>query len=383
MGDSIVNTARGTKDINQDRRVVDMSDKISLLKPAAYPFTAIMSKIGKEPAYNTRFQWLEEDLMSVWVESSTTIASGITALVLKAGQGLQVAVDDLLRVAASNEVLKVTAVATDTITVTRGFGSTTAATINTNDKIIVLGNAMIQGGVSPSEKYTNTRTQYNFTQIIKTPFSVTNTLQAQKLYGGKEYNRLANRKGIEHGRSLEQMLLFGVRSENVTGEQPILTTGGILQFLKGTTNDLNVNESALTLAKLFEIAEQIFTYGNQTKLWLVSPRWMTAVAKVALDYLQTTAGDTTLGLEITKLKTPHGTLNMVQHPLFNTGFYDLSMALDLEEITYRPLDGRDTKLLTQIQNNDEDGRRDQYLTEAGLEFKQPKKHALIKMNIGL
>lgn len=382
MGQPIVNTAQGTQKISQDRRVVDMSDKISLLKPAAFPFTYLLSKLSKESAHNTRFQWLEEDLMSVWVEASATIALGITALVLKAGQGVQVAVEDLLRVVTTGEVVKVTAVATDTLTITRGFGGTVAAEIPADAKIIVLGNAMMQGGVSPSEKYTNTRTQHNFTQIVKTPFSITNTLDAQKLYGGKEYSRLANRKGIEHGRSLEQMLLFGVRSEDVTGAQPILTTGGVLQFLKGTTNDINVNESLLTLDKLFEIAEQIFTYGNQSKLWLVSPRWMTAVAKIAADYIQMDSSEKTLGLEITKLRTPHGTLNMIQHPLFNTGYFDLSLALDIEEITYRPLQGRDTKLQTQIQANDEDGRRDQYITEAGLEFKQPKKHALIKMNIG-
>lgn len=382
MGQPITTTSRGTNKINQDRRVVDMSDKISLLKPAAFPFTYLLSKLSKESAYNTRFQWLEEDLMSVWVESNTTIAAGITALVLKAGQGVQVAVEDLLRVAVTGEVLRVTAIATDTITVTRGFGGTVAAQITANDKIVVLGNAMMQGGVSPAEKYVNTRTQYNYTQIVKTPFSLTNTLDAVKLYGGKEYSRLANRKGIEHGRSLEQMLLFGVRSEDVAGAQPVLTTGGVLQFMKGTTNDLNINESLLTLDKFFELAETIFTYGNQTKLWLVSPRWMTAVAKIAADFIHTDASDKTLGLEITSVKTPHGTLKMVQHPLFNNGFYDLSLALDMEEITYRPLQGRDTKLETNIQNNDEDGRRDQYITEAGLEFKQPKKHTLLKMNIG-
>lgn len=158
-----------------------------------------------------------------------------------------------------------------------------------------------------------------------------------------------------------------------------------MQFMTGTVNDLNVNESLLTLAKLFEISEQIFTYGNKSKMWFVSPRWMTAVNKIAIDYIQFIQADMdkTMGLDIMKLVTPHGTLNMVQHPLFTEGYLDLSMALDIEEIAYRPLQGRDTKLHTNIQNNDEDGRRDQYLTEAGLEFKQPKKHAIVKLNLGV
>jgi len=381
----ITTTARGTNSINQDRRVVDMSDKISLLKPSAYPFTALMSKLSKDSAHNTRFQWLEEDLMSVWVEASASATAIATTLVLKAGQGAQVAKDDLIKIVATNEVVKVSAISTDTLTIVREYGGTTGAIIPADAKVLVLGNALMQGSGSPSEKYNNTRTQYNLTQIIKTPFSITNTLDAQKLYGGSEYSRLANRKGIEHGRSIEQMLLFGVRNEDVTGEQPVLSTGGVMQFLTGTPNDLNVNESLVTLDKLFEITEKIFEYGNNSKLWFVSSRWMTLVSKLAVDYLQRDQSNMSkeLGLNITKLITPHGTLNMVQHPLFVQGYMGLSLALDVEELTYRPLSGRDTSLKTNIQGNDEDGRRDQYLTEAGLEFKQPKRHAIIKLNLGV
>jgi hypothetical protein len=43
------------------------------------------------------------------------------------------------------------------------------------------------------------------------------------------------------------------------------------------------------------------------------------------------------------------------------------------------LKGRDTKLMTNIQNNDEDGRRDMYQTECGLEIKLPKTHGIIKL----
>ena len=54
----------------------------------------------------------------------------------------------------------------------------------------------------------------------------------------------------------------------------------------------------------------------------------------------------------------------------------------MKNIAYRPLTGngvnRDTFIETNIQANDEDGRRDQIITEAGLEISLPETHAILK-----
>ena len=52
----------------------------------------------------------------------------------------------------------------------------------------------------------------------------------------------------------------------------------------------------------------------------------------------------------------------------------------MEEVSYRPLTGRDTQLVTNIQAADEDGERDMYITEAGVQVKLPRKHGLIKLS---
>lgn len=56
---------------------------------------------------------------------STTTA---TTLTLASGHGLRVTVGDVLKDAAQNELVPVTAISTDTLTVTRGYRSTTATT---------------------------------------------------------------------------------------------------------------------------------------------------------------------------------------------------------------------------------------------------------------
>jgi hypothetical protein len=69
---------------------------------------------------------------------------------------------------------------------------------------------------------------------------------------------------------------------------------------------------------------------------------------------------------------------IVKQPLFEGAVYGgYAAAIDMANVGYRYLNGRDTSLKTNIQANDVDGRRDEYLTEAGLEVKLPKTHGLL------
>jgi len=59
--------------------------------------------------------------------------------------------------------------------------------------------------------------------------------------------------------------------------------------------------------------------------------------------------------------------------------------VDMSKVAYRPLVGnglnRDTAILTNVQNADEDLRKDMILTEAGLEISLPEAHALYQVEL--
>ena len=57
---------------------------------------------------------------------------------------------------------------------------------------------------------------------------------------------------------------------------------------------------------------------------------------------------------------------------------DSMLVVDFPDLEYRFLDGRDTQLLENRQNNDEDLVKHEYLSECGLEMKQDLTHAYIK-----
>ncbi len=111
---------------------------------------------------------------------------------------------------------------------------------------------------------------------------------------------------------------------------------------------------------------------------LASARVLSVINGWALGKLQVEIGEKTFGLSVTRYVSPFGVLNIVHEPLFEGAIYGgYAAIIDVENIKYRPLKGRDTKLETNIQNNDIDGRTDQYITEAGLEVRLPQTHALL------
>ena len=90
------------------------------------------------------------------------------------------------------------------------------------------------------------------------------------------------------------------------------------------------------------------------------------------------------GHKVMKIDTVHGSCSLVKEPLFRNNASGHMCFIDLDHGSYRPLVGngqnRDTSITTNVQQADEDLRKDLILTEAGLEVSLPETHALININ---
>ena len=86
------------------------------------------------------------------------------------------------------------------------------------------------------------------------------------------------------------------------------------------------------------------------------------------------------GHKILAVNTIHGDLNLVKEPLFRQFSSAYMMIVDMQQVAYRPLSGnglnRDTHIITNVQQADEDLRKDMIITEAGLEITLPETHCL-------
>ena len=376
---------RHTKNINQDRRVVDMAKKIALLEPNKSPLITLTKRLSTKPTINPIFHWLEDELQAKWSKVSTAEANvAATDLVVSDIELFRVGF--LVKVPRTGEIMRVTDVtaSTDTITVKRSFGTTAAAAILQNDPIVILGSAEAEGGLATTPLSVVTSTVFNYTQIFKTAVQLSKTQEASELYGGSDraYQRL--KKGIEHAVDLERAAWFGEKAEDNTGSTPVRSTGGVMSFIETNAVSYDASDSLTEDNFEKEFLEGLFRYGSSKKTLFASSRVISVINSWGRDKIQTVVGEETYGLKIYRYISAHGELNIVKHQLFEGAVYGkMGVALDLDagEVAWRPLSGRDTKLRTGIEPNDADYYLDEYITEGGFQIKLPKVHGIIE-NVG-
>lgn len=212
-------------------------------------------------------------------------------------------------------------------------------------------------------------------QIFRTPFdaSASNNAEATKT-SPTERIRLRKLKMKEHKIDIENAFWWG---ERVTGTSThIRAAGGVLPRL--TTNTWNVG-GILTQKNLNSFLKDVFLYGSGSKA-LIGSRLITgAISEFAMGKLQVSEGAKKYGLNIMTYITPQGDeLDLIPSDLFINYYSGLGVILDMQDVFYRPLinndENRDTKLRQNIQANDTDGWKDEFLTECTFQLRNEPNH---------
>jgi hypothetical protein len=377
-----VTGARGTGNVSQSTRKVDMKAQILLLEPSAAPLTVLSARLNTDGAVNPEFSWQEDRSEPRFdaINNGAGYASGATSVVVD--NGAYFAAQDLVKVSRTGEVFRVVAITPPNTlsTIVRGVGSGAAAIVD-NDELIIIGSAQPEGDTSKPARSSNPTKVTNYTQIHRTPWESTETLRSSDTFTRPpDWNHQANKAGIEHKKSWEYIFFHGRPSEDLTGSQPRRTTGGVFYFI--TTNRTDA-AGQLTESEFFGGLSPMFRYGSETKVAFAS--------RLAVDVLNTfprgklelvqSDNDTTYGLRVMRYVSPHGTLNVITHNLLEGQvFGGYIVILDMDQVARRPLSGgvgsRDTHIRENIQAPDADTRKDEYLTEVGLEFGQEKTHGI-------
>lgn len=374
---------RTTSNIQQARRVVDMAKNIALLDPNDSPFVTFL-KLAKQDvrvAKAPKIEWLEDDLIgaATQVNNGSGISISTSSTSIAVDDGSIFSVGDLISIPAYNLIYRITAISTNTLTAIQ-FGTAVASgTIADNSVVLKMGNAMEENSQAPAAKTTQETACYNYTQIFRTPVSFSNTELATELYGGKDRAYQRRKKALEHKRDIARAMYFGVRKEDTTGTTPRRTMGGLLSFMTESTA-FDSSTQPLTYANFNKfVAQPVFSHGSKDKLLIAGPNLMNAINTWAEAKLVTEVDPAaTYGIRVKNLITGYGDLKVIYDPLLADGYHTgYGMVIDTDNVRYAPLQGRDTKLNTNIQAPDVDGVIDEYITECSLEVKLPKTHLLI------
>jgi len=384
---------RGTGDWGTDERPKNFREAILWRDPnGVTPLTALMAKAKSESTDDPEFAWFEEQLNQIRVQSDATGAAAASTLLGLTGGGLDLVVGDLLLVEKAdsttydNEIVEVSSITSDTaIVIKRGQAATTAAATGVSIFLTKIGNRFAEGTVSPTSATRNPGKLFNYCQIFKTAYELTNTAKSTKARTGDPLKNDKKRKMFDHSVAMELAFMWGSKSE-VTGanNKPMRTTGGLRQFIStnktvfATTPTVNTMLDALY--PVFDYAgegagdERIIFAGNGALN--AFNKMIAGNTNVKVEYAGVISN---YGMKLQQFVTPQGIFYIKSHPLMNTHprFTNSMFVINGAGLRYRYLQNRDTKAQDNIQAPDADTQKGQWLSECGLEVNHEKTFAYL------
>jgi len=165
----------------------DVSDLISIVSPYETPLLDHLGDPARS-ALSTIHEWVEDALLpntdAVNQTTFTPNAQDATSVTVNNGSRFQVG--DLVRPGNASEIMQVTAVATNTLTVVRRYGGTPASNLSNGLKLTIVGNAALEGGDAPASRFTSRSRRQNYTQIFAASVEVSGSMRAARVYGASD-----------------------------------------------------------------------------------------------------------------------------------------------------------------------------------------------------
>lgn len=226
--------------------VDDVSDLVGLISPFDTP---LLDAIGspRYSAKSTRHEWFEDQLNPNFsaVNNGVGYDDSDTSWVVDDGSVFRVG--DIIQPQGSDEVLQVTAISTNTLTVTRAYGGSTAAAVVDDQKVSVIGHAALEGEDAAASAHRSRTRKENYTQIFTETVTISGSMDAVGLHAvEREFDYQVIQRLRELMRSLEQTVIGGFKAAaNPQGGAGVRRTmGGLLQFISGSVDDASA--TALT-----------------------------------------------------------------------------------------------------------------------------------------
>ena len=385
---------RGTGDWGTDERPKNFRETILWRNPNGMaPLTALMAKMKSESVDDPEFSWWEEELnaLRLTMANGTAYSSSATSIVVTSNissdardavAGDMFLVEKDLTTAYDHEIIVASSIVdSTTIIFKRGQAGTTPATIGVSAKLTKIGNVFEEGSGAPGAASRNPTKLYNYCQIFKTAYNLTNTAKNTKARTGNPVNNDKKRKMFDHSVALEMAAIFGKRHETTgSNGKPLRFTGGLLYMMSQYASDMiTVFATTPTETTFTDAVYKVFNYdtgaGNE-RIVLAGNGALNSLNRLAANQSRTRVNfDGTIklyGMELQKWILPQGTLYIKSHPLFNTHtrFTNEMLIIDPTCLVARPF--RATTFQDNIQANDADELKGQWLTEEGFEVRHLK-----------
>jgi hypothetical protein len=345
---------------------VSVVDEILLLNPHQTP---LLNLLGfSEAVTQTNHSWYEDEMIADETKVNGAKITTDTSIVVVDGSIFRA--NDVIKI--GDELLKVTAVSTNTLTVVRAYAGTTAANIADQAKVEFQFSEGVEGADARAARYKARAQKSNKTQIFDDTIQLSGTAQAVTQYGVSDlYEYEKQKKQLELALQLEKALINGVSYESGNVRQ----MAGVRSFIQSNVTDAAAGAVSATLLNdsLQAIYEKGgFASGGNFKI-MVPAKQKRAISAIDNNKLYITQAENSRGQVVDQFVSDFGQFEIVLNN--NLDAKEL-LIVDTNRMAIRPLVTRDFFHRYMGQQGD-------YVTgtlvgEYTLEFKQEKAHARIK-----
>lgn len=310
----------------QNLNALSFAQAITRLMPnGTAPLFGLTSLLKDESASNIEHGYFSKTMIFPFVTSSAAALAADTSITVAAYANI--VPGDLLMNERTSEIVLVTALTSATaLAVTRAVGTVAAAAVNSGDVWRTVGNAFEEGSVRPSALAIIAERYVNNTQIFRNSWAVTKTAAAIPQIAGAGYVSESKQDcAALHAMAIEKALFFGQKFMGTRNGQPFHTMEGIIPRVNAaasgniTTLGATTNWTQLEAALDRTLATVTDPKGGNIRTMFVggtARRVIHNIARLNSTY-HITANETAWGLQIDTIRTPRGTFEMIEHPLFN------------------------------------------------------------------
>lgn len=320
--------------------VQDVSQKFFLMGRSTSPLLMALGWPDRlVRCHSTKVEWKQAALRA----NGSTVPLGFTAgagsFAVAAGEGSRFRINDLIQADGSREIMLVTNVVTDTLTVTRGYGGTTAALGLANVRVLRLSNVKDE---SPSltAVQTDRVAKDNYTQEFKDSADVSDSMQNVELHAGIEDELDFQVTEIQQNllRDIAHAVIRGIRKaaspEGATGSGR--TMDGLLNLITGSdAARFAAGGAALDEAQLNTMLQDVWGKGGNPTILAASPDQKRALSAIIEGRTRWAASDHAAGVKVDRFQSDFGDLEVILDYFVPT---DVVLALDPTRIALRKLD---------------------------------------------
>lgn len=272
---------------NTVRDLSDLIDEVIRIQPV---FLSLV-RIGA-PATNVKHEWLQDVLAAT--QDATAASALAAATSLSVVDGTKFAVNDIWVNVSTDERFKVTAIATNTLTIVRAVGGTDTA-MASGEVLKLVARPKLQGTDPGDDKGQEPTVEFNHTQIFDRTAKVARTAQYVNTYGIDDQLDYQVKVQVDQlVREMNMSALYGERQAPAASTPGMMR--GLVTFLEKATsaNAVNGAGAALTKTMLNDAIEAAFNDGAGELALLCGPNQARKITALDSNY-QIVRGDTTSG----------------------------------------------------------------------------------------